>query len=313
MMNVSVVIVSWNAGRYLKECLVSLRETTAPNSPEVIVVDNASTDGSPEMVESLFQDVKLVRCRENLGFAKANNIGIRLSQAPYIALVNSDVRLFDGCLDGLVEFLERHPEAGLVGPKILNTDLTVQTSCRRFPSLWNNFCSASGLARSLGRHRFFSGEQMFDFRHDQVRSVDVLAGCFWMFRREAWEAVGSLDEEFFIYAEDLDWCKRCWDAGWQVVFFPEAQAIHHRGGSSANDPVRFAVEQHRALLHYWQKHHGLCGRLGILAILLGGQLLRYCAAVTSGLTRRLPESDSRLRMRTAAACLRTLLTEGVAP
>lgn len=311
-MNASVVIVSWNARRYLEECLASLYETTAPTPPEVIVVDNASTDGSPDMVEKQFPQVTLIRCRENLGFAKANNIGISESTRKYVALVNSDVKLLGRCLDTLVDFMDQHPEAGLVGPRVLNTDLTTQSNCRRFPSPWNNFCSATGLARLLGRHRLFSGEQMFDFGHDRTRPVDVLAGCFWVMRRETTETVGLLDEGFYIYAEDLDWCRRCWNAGWQVVFCPDAQAIHHRGGSSVNDPVRFAVEQYRALLRYWRKHHGVIGRLIILVILCGGLLLRYFSASASRLLGR-SASDSRFRRQKASACLRALLSEGVAP
>ncbi len=311
-MKISVVIVSWNARRYLEECLASVYESMGPDRPEVIVVDNASTDGSPDMVENRFKDVKLIRCRENLGFAKANNIGIKLCQGRYIALVNSDVKVLGRCLDTLAAFLDQNPKTGLVGPRILNTDLTLQSNCRRFPSLWNNFCSATGLARLPGRYRLFSGEPMLDFDRDQVRSVDVLAGCFWLMRREAIGTVGLLDEGFYIYAEDLDWCRRCWNAGWQVVFCPEAQAIHHRGGSSVNDPVRFAVEQYRALLRYWRKHHGIVGRLFIGVILCCGLILRYLSAVASRLLG-CSASDSRLRMQRASACLRTLILEGIAP
>jgi GT2 family glycosyltransferase len=303
-MDVSVIIVSWNARRYLEECLASIHESSAPSVPEVIVVDNASTDGSPDMVEQRFPNVKLVRCPENLGFAKANNIGIKQSQGRYIALINSDVKLLGRCLDTLAAFLDQNPRIGLTSPRILNPDLTLQSSCRRFPNPWNNLCSATGLARFGSRHKLFSGEHMLYFRHDQVRPVDVLVGCFWMMRREAVEKVGLLDEEFFIFAEDVDWCRRCWNAGWEIVFCPDAQAIHHRGGSSVNDPVRFAVEQHRALLRYWRKHHGILGRL-YMAVLLGfGQLLRYLLAFVSTFVRRSAASDGRLRMRKASACLR---------
>ncbi|HTS19486.1 MAG TPA: glycosyltransferase family 2 protein [Verrucomicrobiae bacterium] len=311
--DVSIVIVSWNARQYLEECLASVYDSTAAKIPEVIVVDNASTDGSPEMVEQRFPQAMLIRCSENLGFAKANNIGIKETHGRHVALVNSDVKVLGSCFDTLVAFMDRHPRVGLAGPKVLNTDLTTQNNCRRFPSPWNNFCAATGLVRLLGRHRFFSGEQMLDFGHDQVRPVEVLAGCFWIIRREALEAVGLLDQGFYIYAEDVDWCRRCWNAGWQVVFCPEAQAIHHGGGSSVNDPIRFAVEQNRALLRYWRKHHGIMGRWCILAILCCRLVLRYLLAFASRLLGRSAVSDSRDRMRKASACLRALLTEGIAP
>jgi len=303
-MDVSVIIVSWNARRHLEECLASVYESSAPVAPEVIVVDNASTDGSPEMVGKHFPEVRLLRCRENLGFAVANNIGIRQSHGRYIALVNSDVKILGRCLDTLVAFMDQHPKVGLVGPRILNTDMTLQSSCRRFPNPWNNLCAASGLARLSGPHPLFSGEHMLYFRHDEVRPVDVLVGCFWVMRREALDRVGPLDERFYIYAEDVDWCRRCWNAKWEIMFCPDAQAIHHSGGSSVNDPVRFAVEQHRALLRYWRKHHGILGRLYMVILLGFGQLLRYLSAFVSTIVRRSAASDSRLRMRKASACLR---------
>jgi hypothetical protein len=256
------------------------------------------------MVAEQFPKVKLVQCRENLGFAAANNIGIRQSQGRYVALVNSDVKLLGQCLDTLVGFMDQHPKVGLVGPKILNTDMTLQSSCRRFPNPWNNLCEATGLARLRAHHPFLSGEHMLYFGHNEVRAVNVLVGCAWVMRREAIEAVGLLDEGFFIFAEDVDWCRRCWNARWEIVFCPDAQAIHHRGGSSANDPVRFAVEQHRALLRYWRKHHGILGHLYMVVLLSCGQLLRYLSAFFSKLVGRSAASDSRLRMRKASACLR---------
>lgn len=272
--DVSVVIVSWNAKGFLKECLQSLADSAASRRMEVIVVDNASSDGSPEMVEQEFPHVELIRSKENLGFAKANNVGIRESTGRYVSLVNSDVRILGDCLGQLADYLDHHRDVGNVGPKILNRDLTLQSSCRQFPSLWNNFCEATGLNKAFRGSSFFSGEHMFYFAHDRELPVDVLVGCFWMVRREAFEKAGLLDEDFFIYAEDVDWCRRCWDAGWRVVFYPGPQAIHYRGGSSANDPARFALEQQKAVLHYWEKHHGLAGRLGARAIMEFRRLLR---------------------------------------
>lgn len=282
--DISVVIVSWNAKRFLEECLDSLRDSTS-RSMEIIVVDNASTDGSPEMVEATFPQVKLIKCSENLGFAKANNVGIRASTGRYVSLVNSDVKVIGACFDRLADYLDQHPDVGNVGPRILNRDMTLQSSCRQFPTLWNNFCESSGLSRIFRKSNLFSGEHMFFFPHDRICDVDVLVGCFWLVRKEAFERVGLLDEDFFIYAEDLDWCRRCWNAGWRVVFFPGSQAIHYRGGSSANDPARFAAEQQRALLQYWEKHHGSIGRLGIRVIIRFRHLVRYLFARTSRVTR----------------------------
>ena len=163
--------------------------------------------------------------------------------------------------------------------------MTLQSSCRRFPTLWNNFCEASGLSKAFRRSKFFSGEHMLFFPHDRELDINVLVGCFWMVRKEAFEVAGLLDEDFFIYAEDVDWCRRCWNAGWRIVFFPGSQVVHYRGGSSANDPARFATEQRKAVLHYWEKHHGRIGQFGIRTIMRFGDLVRYLFATTSRIVR----------------------------
>ena len=279
--DISIVIVSWNAKNFLGECLRSLADSPTSYSTEIIVVDNASTDGSPEMVEATFPQVRQIKSNQNLGFAKANNIGIRESRGRYISLINSDAKVLGNCLDPLADYLDRHPDVGNVGPRVLNRDMSLQSSCRRFPTVWNNFCEASGLAKVFQRNSFFSGEHMFFFPHDRELDVDVLVGCFWMVRKDSFEDVGLLDEDCFIYAEDVDWCRRCWNAGWRIVFFPGAQAIHYRGGSSANDPARFAVEQERAVLHYWEKHHGPVGKLVIMAVLGFKHLVRSLFSATS--------------------------------
>lgn len=311
-MDVSVIVVSWNAQGYLRECLESLTETKLLHTLEVIVVDNASSDGSPEMVASEFPRVRLIKNDKNLGFAKANNIGIRESTGRYVSLVNSDINVLPNCLDLLVKHLDEHPSVGLAGPRILNADRTLQSSCRKFPSLWNNFCEASGLFRIFPRVSFFSTEHMLYFPHDRVMDVDVLVGCFWMIRREALEKVGLLDEDFFIYSEDLDWCRRCWYAGWRVNLFPEAHAIHYRAASSANDPARFAIEQQRATLHYWDKYHSWAGRFGIRTILLGSYLLRYLFSVTSRRVTSTASKDNDQRLLLSRACMEALLSGGSA-
>jgi GT2 family glycosyltransferase len=248
IIDISVVVVSWNAKDYLMDCLRSLLFPKTSQTMEIIVVDNASTDGSPEAVIEQFPEVILIRNEKNLGFAKANNIGISRSTGKYVCLINSDVIILSDCIVKLYYFMETTPSIGMLGPKILNSDRSLQSSCRRFPSLWNNFCPAIGLDRLFPASKFFCGEHMFYFRHDKMQKVEVLVGCFLMIRRKALEQVGYLDEQFFMYAEDIDLCKRFWDAGWEVAFSPHAEAIHYRGASSANAPIRFSVEQEKSLL-----------------------------------------------------------------
>jgi len=311
-MDISVVIVGWNAKHYLELCLESLAKAPPRRSMETLVVDNASSDGSAEMIESRFPWVKLIRSSENLGFAKGNNLAIRQCQGRYIALVNPDVIVFPGCLDALADFLDQNPEVGNVGPRVLNPDMTLQSTCRRFPTLWNNFCSATGLATKFKNSRLFAGEHMFYFPHDRTMAVDVLVGCFSMIRREAFEAVGLLDEGLFMYGDDVDWCRRCWKAEWKVVFFPGAQAIHDRGKITAPYPIRFAVAQQRSVLYYWFKHHGFFGWLGIGSIILVHHLLRYAVAVLSGFGSPQQRAQGDIRRQVSAACLRAFVPGSVA-
>ena len=308
-MDISVVILSWNDKQYLEVCLRSLLDAMPSRTMEIIVVDNASTDGSPDMVEALFPDVKIIRNAENLGFPKGNNAGVKASRGKYVFLLNSDIKIFAGCLDALADYLDQNPRVGMVGPKILNRDLTHQSSCRQFPTLWNNFCEVAGLAKVLAGSRLFSGEHMFYFKGDRLMDVDVLVGCFWTIRREAVNEFGLLDEGFFMFAEDLDWCKRFWQAGWRVVFCPDAQAIHYRGGSSTKkDAVWLALTQQRSVLRYWKKHHGATANFGIRSLFVIHRISRWGAALASSLIKPSKRKDSDLRMKVAAACLRDLFS-----
>jgi hypothetical protein len=306
--DISVVIVGWNARPYLELCLQSLANQPPHRSMEIIVVDNASSDGSAEMIEARFPQVKLIRSSENLGFAKGNNVAIRQCRGRYIALVNPDVIVFPGCLDSLAEFLDQNPKVGNVGPRVLNPDRTLQSSCRRFPTLWNNFCSATGLAGRFKNSRFFAGEHMFYFPHDRTLAVDILVGCFSMIRRETFDAVGLLDENLFMYGDDVDWCRRCWKAGWQVVFYPGAEAIHDRGKITAPYPVRFAVAQQRSVIYYWTKHHSLIGVLAVRGIMLSRHLLRYTFAALSDFANAQGRAQNDVSKKVSGACLRELLS-----
>lgn len=255
-MDISVVIVSWNAVRYLEECLTSLQALNKDVSTEIIVVDNASTDGTAEMVRRRFAQVRLIETNENLGFARANNVGIACTTGKYICLLNPDVNVPPDCLSKMHQYMDRETDIGLLGPKMRGPQGDTWPSGMRFPTLWN------GLLRALAMDSLFKGTGLFggflmtDCGFDTIKDVDILTGWFWMARREALNQVGLLDERFFMYGEDIDWCKRFHGAGWRVVFYPEAEALHYGAASSSNAPVRFYLEMQRANLQYWKKHHG---------------------------------------------------------
>ncbi len=309
-LDISVVIVAWNAKKYVELCLQSLADAPPKRSMEVFVVDNASADGTSEMIETRFPSVKLIKSSENLGFSRGNNVAIGQATGRYVALVNPDVILFPGCLDALADFLDENPKVGNAGPRVFNPDMSQQSTCRRFPTLWNNFCSASRLERVFKGFRFFAGEHMFYFAHDRTLSVDVIVGCFSMIRREALDEVGLLDEGLFMYGDDVDWCRRARNAGWDVVFYPGARAIHDRGKTTAPFPVHFAVAQQRSVLYYWKKHHSPMQVMGIRSIMVFHHLLRYMIAVISSIVRRRKDVQPEVRKQVSGACLREILAGG---
>ncbi len=252
---VSVIIVSWNARKYLEQCLTTLTEEVCRYPMEIIVVDNKSSDGSIECVQQQFPQVRLICNDANVGFAKANNLGIAQSRGKYLCLVNSDVKVLSGCITKLVEYAEARPKVGVVGPYVIGGDGLLQRSCRGFPNLWNMFWRALAFDTLLPKARIFSGYMLWHWPQIEEAEVEVLSGCFWLIKREAYAEVGGLDENFFMYAEDIDWCLRFHRAGWKLMFMPEAKAIHYGGASAANAPLRFYLEMQRADLQYWNKNH----------------------------------------------------------
>lgn len=251
--DVSVVIVNWNTRRYLLDVIDSLRRSTVGTEIEIIVVDNASTDGSCESLVQAHPDVRLIRNDANLGFAKANNIGFAAAQGRALCLVNTDVIALDGVVDRLWRYLRENPSVGLVGPRTLHRDGRTRQNCRRFPSLGNAVGDHLWLKR-LGVPGL-RGRALPPETYQHTHDAEVLSGCFLMVRREAFDDVGPLDEDFFFYGEDTDWGRRFHDSGWRSVYFPEAEAVHFGGGSTAAYPVTYYLVMEKADLLYWKKHH----------------------------------------------------------
>lgn len=273
-MDVSFVIVSWNAKDLLEKCVRSVVDHKTTHNIETIVVDNASSDGASEMVVEKFPQVRLFRNTENLGFAKANNIGIRECIGQYVCLINSDIILLPGCVDSMIDYMEKNGNIGILSPKLQWPNGDLLTNCKTFPTPWNTLTSTFGLWKIFPKSKLFSGREMLYFSYDNIADIEVIAGSFWMLRRSAINDVGLLDESFFFYSEDLDWCRRFWRAGWRIVFFPHAQAIHHHGGSSSKMPLRMYVQQHKSVMHYWKKYHGSSGVLFIGGVIFLNQLIR---------------------------------------
>ena len=307
MTDVSIVIVNWNTKDILLECLRSISAQDGNFKKEVIVVDNGSTDGSQDAVRTAFPEAQIIENNTNLGFAKANNIGLLKSSGRYVCLVNSDVKMLDNSLPKLMNYMDQNLGIGIAGPKLLNPDLTLQNSCRKFPSLWNNLSPALCLNAIFKNSPFFSGEHMEYFKHDKTLHVDYLAGCVLFVRRKALNEVGLLDERFFIYSEEVDWCKRFKQIGWDIAFFPGAMAIHHHGVSSSKDPKRFALAHQKSFLQYWDKHHGYVSAAAIRLFLL----LRYIIRLIPRFILYLLRPDQRamriMKIERDIACLSALI------
>lgn len=302
---VSIIIVVWNAKAYVIECLQSLKEHCAGTYTEVIIVDNASTDGTAELIECRFPEFTLIRNSENLGFAQANNIGILQSTGEYVCLVNSDVKFTSDCISPMLKYFGQHPEVSMLGPQSLWPDGEVRRSTMHFPTVWNSFCRALGLHRIFKTPRL-SGLETGGFDHRSTRPVQVLVGWFVMARRSAINRVGLLDTQFFIYGEDVDWCYRFHKCGEKVVFFAGAQAIHYGGASSSHAPLRFFLEQRYSEWQYWRKHRGRIGQLLFLSFLMIHHTVRITGCTFLYLLLPGRRAETRNKIRRSVACLQWL-------
>jgi N-acetylglucosaminyl-diphospho-decaprenol L-rhamnosyltransferase len=284
MVDLSIVIVNWNVLNLLRRCLDSILadETTTGGRPypyvrcgqgnhgglplrtggtpcppvlQVIVVDNGSTDGSVAMVRAEFPAVHLIANQDNRGFTAANNQGLSIARGRYVLLLNPDTEVVGDALSTLVAFADEHPDVGMVGPKLLNPDGSVQSSRRRLPTPATAFFESTWLEHCAPR-RLLERYYVQDRPDDVVQDVDWITGAAMLARREAIEEVGPLDEGFFMYSEELDWCRRFGEAGWRVVYLPAAQIIHHVGKSSEQVVAARHIHFQTSKVRYFRKYHG---------------------------------------------------------
>ena len=255
-MDLSVVIVSYNVRRFLEQALRSVFAALEGLEGEVWVVDNASSDGSAQMVREQFPQVKLIANRENVGFARANNQAVERARGRYVLLLNPDTVVRQDTFRVMVRFMDEHPEAGAAGCKVLNPNGTLQLACRRgFPTPMVAFYKIVGLSALFPKSQRFGRYNMTYLDPDQVAEVDAVSGSFMMVRREVVEKVGTLDPEFFMYGEDIDWCYRIQQAGWKVYYLPHTEIVHFKGESTKTVPrVRNQVEFYRAMYLFVRKH-----------------------------------------------------------
>ncbi|HXK34815.1 MAG TPA: glycosyltransferase family 2 protein [Dehalococcoidia bacterium] len=254
-MDVSVVIVTYNSAAFIGECLRTLEDRTRGVSFETIVVDNASPDGTADIVAREFPGVRLIRRDSNAGLAVAVNEGARLATGDVLVWANPDIRFEEDALTPIVWYLRDHPDVGALGPRLVDPDGSVQLSCRQFPGFRTAIFNRYSLAtRLLPWNPVSRAYLMTDFDHATVRDVDWVSGAFMAVPRRVFEELGGLDEGYFLYNEDVDFCQRVHRAGYRVVYFPETQVVHHIGGSSRHAPLRMIVARHRSMWRYYCKY-----------------------------------------------------------
>jgi GT2 family glycosyltransferase len=268
-LDVSVVVVTYNALPYVEQCLHSVA------GHETVVVDNGSTDGTVAAVRERFESVRLVE-QQNLGLAAGWNRGIEATSGRFVLILNADAWAVGDGVRKLLDFAERRPEAAVVGPKLLNTDGSLQRSVRGFPTLWRLATEYFFLRKLAPRTRALNAFYAGGFDHDRVAEAEFVMGSVMLVRRAAIDQVGLVDEDFFLFSEETDWCYRFHEAGWKVLFFPGAEFVHVGGASHGGRMFR---ENLRGHLRFMAKHHGAkeaerARRLLLTALRLRGALFQ---------------------------------------
>lgn len=254
-MKISIVIVSYNVREFLEQALLSLKQSLKNISHEIFVVDNASSDSTVSMLKRRFPDVTLIENKENVGFARANNQALERATGDYVCLINPDTIVQENTFSVLLNFFDGHPEAGMIGCKILNADGSLQLACRRsYPTPWVAFTKVVGLAKLFPKSRLFGRYNLTFLDPEKVSEVEAISGSFMLLKRQALEQVGGLDEDFFMYGEDLDWCYRVQEAGYKIYYVPDTQIIHFKGESSKKSPFQQRRLFYEAMRLFVKKH-----------------------------------------------------------
>ncbi len=261
-LDLSIIIVGYNSAEPLRECLRSLAECPDSVSREVLLVDNASADGTVELVRREFPMVEIHENAANVGLSRAVNRGIRASRGRYILVLNPDIEVRAGALDALVGFMDATPEAGLAGARLMNTDGSLQLSCRSFYTFWTLLLRRTILGKLFRSSRAIRNHLMLDYDHQSSRRVDWILGACMMVRRSAMADVGAMDERFFLYFEDVDWCYRMWRGGWSVWYVTDSVMDHRHARESARSGLNKLLIAHLiSLLHFYEKWGGVIYRM----------------------------------------------------
>jgi GT2 family glycosyltransferase len=301
--DVSILVVSWNTSEILKNCLQSIYDQTKDISFEVIVVDNFSSDDSAKMVREYFPDVILIENGENYGFAKANNQGMAMAKGNYILLLNPDTVVLDGAIQKAFYYAEVHVEAAVVGCQVWLNEDEIQQTCFAFPSVWGILIMKLGLRRLFPQSHAFGWMDYGYWDRKSEKEVDVVSGMFMLVRKIAIDQIGVMDEDYFIYAEETDWCCRFQREGWKCIFTPTPRIIHLDGGNKSTDLVKtkMYVQMQKSVLIFMRKQKGPLSWSLVKGIYILSMLLRYVCNIgmsclgNAKATRKVSQSSAALR------------------
>lgn len=287
MMDVSIIIVNYNTKELLKQTIESVINNTKGLEYEIIVVDNASVDGSIELIKNEFKDVLLIENKNNLGFSKANNIGIKKSNGKYVLLLNSDTVVLDKTIKICFDYMEENIDIGALGCKVVLNDGRLDHACKRgFPTPSASLYYMLKLNKFFPKSKKFGQYTMSYVGEDEISEVDSLMGAFMMVRKDVIDKIGLLDEDFFMYGEDIDWCFRIKEAGYKVVYFPKAKIIHYKGASSRKKKYKTLYEFHRAMYLFYNKHYLKKYNILIALFVYLGIAIRFLICLAVNLFRR---------------------------
>jgi GT2 family glycosyltransferase len=279
-LDLSIIIVNFNTCQLTLNALKSISDSETGYTYEIILIDNHSSDSSVATIRAAFPHITLIDNQANVGFSRANNQGIRIAQGRYILLLNSDTLLESNTIQTMIQFMDAHPQAGASGCKLVLTDGSLDKACKRgFPTPSAAFYYITGLSKRFPNNPKFNQYQLGHLNENEHHQVDSLVGAFMLVRRTTIDQIGLLDEEYFMYGEDIDWCYRMKEAGWEIHYYPKTRITHLKGASSRRKPLKIIYEFYRAMYVFHHKHYQKRYNVMVNAVIYTGIIASFLGAV----------------------------------
>ena len=254
-MDLSIIIVNYHHSHILGDCLESVYRTIEKIQFEIILVDNSSTDGGLESILKNYPVIRFIKNSENAGFARGNNQGAKIASGDFLLFINPDTIVIEDAIESKLDYIRSDSSIGILGPKVLNSDQTVQYSCRKFPTIWSGLFNRYSLAtRLFPNNRYSRDYLMLDYDHNSIRSVDWVSGCCMMMSESTLKKASGFDENYFLFIEDVDLCQVIKKKGLRVVYFPNAKIFHKISSSNARSTSRVIIKRHQGMIYYNQKY-----------------------------------------------------------